>query len=92
MTNKLMFTIIFFTFINVHIVYSKTYFCPKTPINITIGKNINDNWFIWKKKDNLTNSNKYYYKIFTESYNVKTWNDLTIGMKTNSKLKKYGKR
>ena len=40
--------------------YAIEYYCPNTPIDITTGETINNEWFIWPDNEKITTPKIYY--------------------------------
>jgi hypothetical protein len=57
--------------------YGKTYYCPKLPVDIEIGKTYQEHWFPWKEHEKTTWFNLQYYKLFPTKYHFQTWAGLT---------------
>lgn len=59
--------------------YAIEYYCPNTPIDITTGETINNEWFIWPDNEKITTPKIYYYKYLKETYHFERWNAFPHG-------------
>lgn len=77
---KLLLVFLAFSFSNTAL--SVEYICPKTPINVEIGKVIKGDWSITLKVDSSTLDKK---KLFKQKYYIKHWRNFSGGNITNIK-------